>query len=381
MAAGEDELVVTVRGTSFNCPPTSLVEPNTETLEGSQDMQLVEDENSKVHCVNYQRVKDFTHLMHTLAQSAEEYARQIWMRGWQVVHFQRLPTWLKDNEMLLRGHRPQLYTVWACFASIFRVHTETGNIWTHLLGCAGFIAISTFILLQPSALIQWQEKLIFSGFFFGAILCLGFSCLFHTVLCHSESISRILNKLDYCGIAFLTMGSFVPYLYYSFYCVLWLKLFYLALIFALGSGAIAVSMSNTFASPAYRPLRALVFIALGLSGVIPCVHVTITNGFWPSLQHGSLGWLFLMAVLYITGASIYAVRVPERIFPGRFDIWFQSHQIFHVFVVAAALVHYHGIIGLTNYRLAIGDCRPPPGYPFPKHDYDNIELLRPFMTY
>lgn len=72
--------------------------------------------------------------MQAMAQSAEEYARQIWMRGWQVVHFQRLPAWLKDNDLLIRGHRPQLYTAWECFKSIFRVHTETGNIWTHLLG-------------------------------------------------------------------------------------------------------------------------------------------------------------------------------------------------------------------------------------------------------
>jgi len=28
-----------------------------------------------------------------------------------------------------------------------------------------------------------------------------------------------------------------------------------------------------------------------------------------------------MAVLYIVGAIIYAVRIPERLFPGKFDIW------------------------------------------------------------
>ena len=29
---------------------------------------------------------------------------------------------------------------------------------------------------------------------------------------------KLFAKLDYCGIAFLTVGSFVPWLYYSFYC-------------------------------------------------------------------------------------------------------------------------------------------------------------------
>ncbi|KAF8565999.1 hypothetical protein P879_06835 [Paragonimus westermani] len=332
-----------------------------------------------VNCVNYLQVKNVTHILQSMAQSAEEFARQIWMRDWQVVHFDRLPAWLGDNELLMRGHRPQLYTVWTCFTSIFRVHTETGNIWSHLLGCGGFTVIAAFILLQPDQLIQWQEKLVFAAFFVGAILCLGFSCLFHTVMCHSESISRLLNKLDYCGIAFLTVGSFVPYIYYSFYCLFWHKVFYMTLIVVLGSGVIGVSMCDTFAKPAYRSLRALMFIALGLSGVIPCVHTIVIAGFWECVENNSLGWLFLMAVLYISGASIYAARIPERILPGRFDIWFQSHQIFHVFVVIAAMVHYHGIGLLTSHRLSVGDCTPPDGHLFPKHEFDNIELLRPFM--
>ena len=33
---------------------------------------------------------------------------------------------------------------------------------------------------------------------------------------------------------------------------------------------------------------------------------------------------------------------------------FQSHQIFHVFVVAAAFVHLHGISQIANYRLSFG---------------------------
>lgn len=124
------------------------------------------------------------------------------------------------------------------------------------------------------------------------------------------------------------MGSFVPYLYYAFYCTLWAKLFYLALIGVLGCGAIIVSMSNEFAKAQYRPLRAALFIALGLSGVIPCVHAVIVNGFWVSINHGSLGWLVLMAVLYISGASIYAARVPERCCPGKFDIWVSNLGLF-----------------------------------------------------
>ena len=64
-----------------------------------------------------------------------------------------------------------------------------------------------------------------------------------------------------------------------------------------------------------------VFIALGLSGVIPAMHYVITEGFYQAVNYAALGWLVLMAILYIVGAIIYAVRIPERIWPGKFDIW------------------------------------------------------------
>ena len=44
-----------------------------------------------------------------------------------------------------------------------------------------------------------------------------------------------------------------------------------------------------------------------------------------------------MALIYIFGATFYATRFPECKWPGRFDLVFQSHQIFHVMVVVAAL--------------------------------------------
>ena len=61
---------------------------------------------------------------------AEEMARH----AWEVMHHHHLPKWMRDNDFLIKGHRPQLNSFWECFKSIFRIHTETGNIWTHLLG-------------------------------------------------------------------------------------------------------------------------------------------------------------------------------------------------------------------------------------------------------
>lgn len=70
-------------------------------------------------------------------------------------------------------------------------------------------------------------------------------------------------RLDYCGISMLTMGSFVPWLYYSFYCHKVERIIYMVLIFVLGTTCIIVSMWDKFASAKFRPVRAGELIADG----------------------------------------------------------------------------------------------------------------------
>jgi len=301
-------------------------------------------------------------IMMNAAEQAEEFAISIWhkFQSWKVIHFSHLPQWLQDNDFLHFGHRPPLPTS-ECFKSIIRIHTETGNIWTHLLGVVAFIGLASFLLSRPSNELQLQEKLVFACFFIGAITCMGLSFLYHTLCCNkNKKIGRLFAKFDYCGISFLTVGSFVPWLYYSFYCDWKPQVIYLSIVILLGIGAVVVSTFDFFAGPRFRPLRAGVFIFFGLSGIAPATHFGIVNGWERSVEEACLGWLILMGILYITGALLYAMRIPERFFPGKLDIWFHSHQIFHCFVIAGAFVHYHGISLMALYRLQKGDCPMEP---------------------
>lgn len=68
-----------------------------------------------------------------------------------------------------------------------------------------------------------------------------------------------------------------------------------------------------------------VFMVFGLSGVVPAVHYAISEGWFNAISRASLGWLILMGCLYILGAMFYALRVPERFFPGKCDIWVSFH--------------------------------------------------------
>ena len=152
------------------------------------------------------------------------------------------------------------------------------------LGVMAFIGLSAFFMSRSTAEIQLEEKLVFMCFFAGAIICMGLSFLYHTLCCHKDKkIGRLFAKFDYCGIAFLTVGSFVPWLYYSFYCDWKPQLIYLSIVILLGIGAVVVSTFDFFAGPRFRPLRAGTFSRV--SCIIWKLN-SITN-FWKYINNNS----------------------------------------------------------------------------------------------
>lgn len=57
--------------------------------------------------------------------------------------FGALPEYLRDNEFILRGYRSE-WPLKHALLSIFRIHNETGNIWTHLIGFLLFFSLTIY---------------------------------------------------------------------------------------------------------------------------------------------------------------------------------------------------------------------------------------------
>ena len=250
----------------------------------------------------------------------------IFFRCWKACHFDKLPAWMKDNEHLHFGHRPELHSFAECFKSIFRIHTETGNIWTHLIGFIAFVIATIVFYVKPLCTtcqldIALQEKLVFLTFFIGAICCLACSTLFHTLSCHSEWVSHVFSRLDYAGIAFLIVGSTIPWLYYGFYCQPYAKITYIIGVSVFGLLTILVTLQEKFNTSDYRVFRAVIFISLAAIGIIPIVHYLAQSGISSSVKEASIHCTIIMGALYLTGAILYAARIPERFMPGKCDIW------------------------------------------------------------
>ena len=102
------------------------------------------------------------------------------------------------------------------------------------------------------------------------------------------------------------------------------------------------------------------FSITGLSNIAPVFHIC-----WyvdrQYLHHFHVfPWAFGGA-LYLLGALLYGCQFPERYIPNKFDIFGASHQIFHILIVSAALVHYYGSIEVFHDR-QLYSCPLPPDF-------------------
>lgn len=127
---------------------------------------------------------------------ARKISRVILDAAWNVCHFDSLPNWMQDNDFIANSHRPQLNCFRTCAMSIFRLHSETGNIWTHLIGCLVMIGLSIWMYhFSPIAdNLRLTDKLIFGFYFLTATVCMAFSTIFHTFSCHSREVGRMCSK-------------------------------------------------------------------------------------------------------------------------------------------------------------------------------------------
>ncbi|RMX88814.1 hypothetical protein D0869_01345, partial [Hortaea werneckii] len=174
----------------------------------------------------------------------------------------------------------------------------------------------------------------------------------HIVWNWKPSAARLGNKLDFVGIVLLMWSAGVASIHFAFMCQPLLRIIHwtsasigchVATMSISAVSCIAFTVYPPFTSPSFRTYRAVIYSSLGLSGII-----FITHGFylWDyAIQSKRLSFelMLLMAMLNLTGAVLYATRFPECRYPYYFDFLGASHQIFHLLVLAAALVHYRAL--------------------------------------
>ncbi|KAI4864382.1 hemolysin-III protein [Hypoxylon rubiginosum] len=223
----------------------------------------------------------------------------------------------RDNKYIFSGFRPEKADYLEILTSLTSLHNETCNVYTHLVGALLLPLIATAfmrVLSEPQFLnVSGIDFFMFRIFFWSAECCLILSTAFHLLGSHSQGAEQFWHRMDLMGIVIAILGTFIPGIFYIFTCEPGLQKLHSAIV---GS-----------------------FVALGASAFIPLLHGVQLYGLEYMLQYSGMKWYLLEIVSYGVGVGLYGFRIPERLAPGKFDIWGSSHQIFHIAILCGMYLH------------------------------------------
>ncbi len=192
----------------------------------------------------------------------------------------------------------------------------------HFLGF--FVALGGAVELAFAPQSGWRYV---AGLIYGASVAgmLGLSALYHRPMWSHAARAR-LRLVDHRGIFFLIAGTYTP-----FAALVSPHSWTLGLV-GMWLGGIAGIVHAFVNDHGHRGLRAGVYVVLGLSASPLVFSLPATIGWGP------VSLLLAGAVVYITGAGVYAKRWPNPK-PSVFGY----HEIFHLLVLLAAALHYAAV--------------------------------------
>lgn len=230
---------------------------------------------------------------------------------------------------------------------------ETMNIWTHIFGCIAFVIIG--IVLHNHASAESLQPTIGDKFAFGisittGAVCFGLSTTFHTLRSHSYNVHHFWGRLDIFGICLLGLGGGASATYYAFYCNPKVQRIYWALNACAALGAAIILFDTGGGGTKMRTLRGGTFMLLATTAMLPIFHGTGKLGWHQACQEIGAQWYLSEGLVLCFGVTMFVARLPERLSPGRFDVWGHSHQLHHICAVVGTAFHVAALVTGFKYR-------------------------------
>ena len=108
----------------------------------------------------------------------QKYPRPVAPFKQQVFHISRLPKWMQFDPYIMHWYRPQLDSFEECFWSLFYLHNESINTWSHILPGAYFVALLPVVEYWVSHIpfdVSLADVLAIQSYIAGTAGCLIFS--------------------------------------------------------------------------------------------------------------------------------------------------------------------------------------------------------------
>jgi hemolysin III len=200
--------------------------------------------------------------------------------------------------------------------------------WRGVLHQWGFLASVPAGALLIALAEDARSRVALAVYALGLSGLLGTSALYHRVSWRSPAVRRWVRRADHSMIFVLVAGTTTP-----FAALVMEGTLATVLLIVAWSGALAGVAISMLWPDAPKRVSAAIYIALGWSGAAATPQI---------VSHAGVGALALIAaggVLYTVGAVAYARERPNP-WPGVFGY----HEVFHAYVLAAAVCHYVAVL-------------------------------------
>ncbi|KAJ3441407.1 adiponectin receptor protein [Anaeramoeba flamelloides] len=253
------------------------------------------------------------------------------------------------NPYLLYGYRNK-YSKNESIVSIFQLHNETINIWSHFFCFVLTILFNLRVYFSNEYFqyLTFSEKMVYALFMLGCLCGYGNSTLLHVFDCISVTTSKFLLKVDLTGIVLMIVTGFHSFIYFIYFEFPTIRNIYMLMPVVL----ISILMFLTWVPQGFlvkfRWLRTVLITLLFGSGIIPSFHLLFLI---PSPIRWSIFFsLALMFAVMTLGGLCYAFFLPERwIKIPIIYIFGHSHQWWHFLVAVATYLHYRSILLSIQY--------------------------------
>jgi adiponectin receptor len=236
--------------------------------------------------------------------------------------------------------------------SFFELHNESMNVWTHFVAALVYLTgIAPYMFWMRLRDAPLLDRYTISLYYVAAATCFLLSAVYHLFLTHSVKAYRVLRMADHQGILLLICASYIPAIGIGYRChwriaiqFLWVNAaFYMMAVVGLWYAH----------RHGYVVFRNITFLGYTSWGLLP-----LAVGLTLQLEHAA--WLlrhaFVMWSIYGIGFVLYVTRFPEKVWVGKFDLWFSSHQLFHIATIAASAVWGRSMLRLHDHVSATGLC-------------------------
>ena len=219
-----------------------------------------------------------------------------------------------------------------CIKYAFILHNDVGNFWTHFLTFIAWLLWLLFVTRYYDMFSDYNAPLL--CFWIGCCSYVLLSSVAHMFSPMSDVMCDVCWMLDYAGISIYMYMIGIAYFYYerpltsTFYKHEYLQL---AIQTCLTIPAFTASSLSRFFWGRYQHIiRGVTFMpAFLFSNFTVVLRWSECHG--EECIPNSMPYHAFMVSSCVVFITIFITRVPERLAPvGKFDIFFQSHQVFHI---------------------------------------------------